>query len=42
VEEGTYEDGHWKVRRLLNGDECDFGVDFGDAGRIIHMKLGTY
>jgi len=42
VEEGTYEDGQWKVRRWLNGDECDFRVDFGDAGRIIHVKLGTY
>jgi hypothetical protein len=42
VEEGTYEEGQWKVRRLLNGDECDFHVDFGDAGRIIHVKLGTY
>lgn len=42
VEEGVYEDGHWKVHRLLNGDECDFGVDFGGAGRILHMKLGTY
>lgn len=42
VEEGVYEGGPWKVRRLLNGDECDFGVDFGDQGRIIHVKLGTY
>jgi len=42
VEEGVYEDGEWKVRRLLNGDECDFGVDFGEEGRIIHIKLGTY
>ena len=42
VEEGVYEGGPWKVRRLLNGDECDFGVEFGDEGRIIHMKLGTY
>jgi len=42
VEEGVYENGAWKVKRLLNGDECDFGVDFGDAGRILHVKLGTY
>lgn len=42
VEEGVYERGTWKARRLLNGDECDFGVDFGDDGRIIHMRLGTY
>jgi len=42
VEEGAYEEGEWKARRLLNGDECDFGVDFGEAGRVLHIKLGTY
>lgn len=42
AEEGIYVDGRWKVRRLLNGDECDFGVDFGEAGRIVHFRLGTY
>lgn len=42
AEEGVYEGTQWKVRRLLNGDECDFGVDFGEAGRIVHFRLGTY
>ncbi len=42
VEEGSYEDGQWKSRRWLNGDECDFAVDSGEAGRILHIKMGTY
>jgi len=42
AEEGSYQEGKWKVRRLLNGDECDFGVDLGKAARILHIKLGTY
>lgn len=42
TEEGEYVGGEWKVRRQLNGDECDFAVDFGSQGRIIHMTLGVY
>ena len=42
VEEGKYEDGLWKVRRLLNGDESDFKLDFTQSSRLLHVKLGTY
>ncbi len=42
VEEGKYEDGLWKVRRLLNGDESDFKLDFTQSSRLLHLKLGTY
>jgi hypothetical protein len=42
VEEGSYRDGEWKVRRWLNGDECDFGVNFGAASQIVHIRMGRY
>ncbi len=42
VEDGVYKDGVWTVRRWLNGDECDFGVNFGATSQILHFKMGTY
>jgi hypothetical protein len=42
VEDGTYVNGEWKARRWLNGDECDFGVNFGATSQILHFKMGTY
>ena len=42
VEEGTYENDQWKVRRMLNGDESDFKLDFTEAQHLIHVKLGAY
>lgn len=42
VEDGYYTDGKWQVRRWLNGDECDFGVNLGAASQILHFQMGTY
>ena len=42
AEEGSYEGGTWKPRRWLNGDECDFGVNFGSTSQIVRFRLGTY
>lgn len=42
VEDGSYSEGKWRVRRWLNGDECGFGVNFGATSQILHFKMGTY
>lgn len=42
VEEGAYENGQWIMRRMLNGDESEFQLDFTQVGRLIRIKLGTY
>lgn len=42
VEDGSYSSGTWSVRRWLNGDECDFGVNLGASSQTLHFKLGTY
>ncbi len=42
VEQGTYEGTAWKSARWLNGDETDYGLNFGDNGSILHVKMGTY
>ena len=42
VEEGHYKDGKWVVERIWNGDETDYGLNFTDQPRILHIKLATY
>jgi beta-galactosidase GanA len=42
VEEGRYEDGHWKVLRLWNGDQTDFGLNFTRQGKVVRVKVGTF
>lgn len=42
VEEGIYEGNSWKATRWLNGDETDYGMDFGKKGSILHVALGSY
>lgn len=42
VEEGTYQGTAWKSDRWLNGDETDSGLDFGNEGSILHVRVGTY
>ncbi|MEP9401625.1 DUF5597 domain-containing protein [Sphingomonas silueang] len=42
VEEGTYADGAWTARRWLNGDETDYGFNFGATPRLIRATTGTY
>jgi beta-galactosidase GanA len=40
VEEGSYEKGEWKLRRILNGDETDWGgPHFGPQPRVLHITL---
>ncbi len=42
VEEGRYEDNNWKILRLWNGDQTDFGLNFTHQGKVVHARLGTY
>ena len=42
AEEGRYDNGNWKLLRLWNGDETDFGLNFTHQGKVVRVKLGTY
>lgn len=42
VEEGRYEDGRWVFKRLWNGDQTDYGLNFTGAPQVLRVKLATY
>jgi beta-galactosidase GanA len=43
VEEGTYDEtGRWVMRRVWNGDETDYGLNFPAAPVLLKVKLGTW
>ena len=42
VEEGRYADGQFQVRRLWNGDQTDWGLNFATRGEVLHATLGTF
>jgi hypothetical protein len=42
VEEGSYQDGQWKVHRPLNGDQTDFGLNLPGTGAVYHVVLEQY
>jgi beta-galactosidase GanA len=42
VEEGTYESGKFKFRRLWNGDQTDWGLNFTSEPVVLRLTLGTY
>jgi Domain of unknown function (DUF5597)/Beta-galactosidase len=42
VEEGTYENGAFKFRRLLNGDQTDGGLDFSSEPLVLRVSVATY
>jgi beta-galactosidase GanA len=42
VEEGTYEKGTFKLLRLWNGDQTDWGLNFTSAPQLLRVTLGTY
>ncbi|MBB3813681.1 beta-galactosidase GanA [Xanthomonas arboricola] len=48
VEQGRYVDGRWQVERQLNGDQTDYGLNFGRvdaAGEVpvvLRVRVGTY
>ena len=42
VEEGTYENGVFKVLRVLNGDQTDGGLDFYAEPLVLRVSVATY
>jgi hypothetical protein len=40
VEEGTY--GKFKFRRLWNGDQTDWGLNFTSDPVVLRVTVGTY
>jgi beta-galactosidase GanA len=42
VEEGHYDGTTWIPSRLWNGDETDYGLNFGGKGSLLRVKLGSY
>lgn len=42
VEEGHYDGGTWVPTRLWNGDETDYGLNFGGKGSLLRVTLGSY
>lgn len=42
VEEGHYEGSNWVPLRLWNGDETDYGLNFGGKGSLLRVTMGSY
>ena len=42
AEEGTFDHGRWVMRRRWNGDETDYGFNFGEEPVLLKVRLGTY
>ncbi len=42
VEEGWYDGATWIPSRLWNGDETDYGLNFGGKGSLLRVKVGSY
>jgi len=42
VEEGSYGGGAFRPSRIWNGDETDWGLNFGSAPQVLRVQLATY
>ena len=42
VEEGVYENGTFKMLRIRNGDETDWGLGCGSVPAVLRVTLGMY
>jgi hypothetical protein len=42
VDEGAYENGAFQFLRIRNGDETDWGLDFGSEPVVLRVSLATY
>jgi beta-galactosidase GanA len=42
VEEGSYDGGVFRPTRIWNGDETDWGLNFGSAPQVLRVQLATY
>ena len=41
VEEGTFENGHWVMKRRWNGDQTDYGINITQPA-LLKVRMGTY
>ena len=42
AEQGSYENGEWKVQKLWNGDETDRGLTFHDKPEVVRVRLERF
>ena len=42
VEEGTYDNGTWRATRLWNGDQTDYGLNFGTHAELLRVRMMAY
>jgi beta-galactosidase GanA len=42
VEEGRYQNGEWLADRRWNGDQIDYGLNFGMRPQVLRVRLATY
>ena len=42
VEEGNYENGKWIMERVWNGDQTDWGLNFGKSPHVLRVMMATY
>jgi len=42
AQEGLYENGVWKPKRLWNGDETDRGLQFHQEPAVVRLRLGRF
>jgi hypothetical protein len=42
VEEGTFDSGQFRALRIWNGDQTDWGLNFGSAPVVLRVRLRTY
>jgi hypothetical protein len=42
VEEGVYENGVFKFLRIWNGDQTDWGLNFGAEPLVLRVSVATY
>ena len=42
AEEGQFVDGEWVMRRRWNGDQIDYGFNFGAEPVWLRIEMGTY
>lgn len=42
VEEGRYDGGRWIFKRLWNGDQTDWGLNFTAQPQVLRVRLATY
>lgn len=42
VEEGQFDKGKWVFRRVWNGDQIDWGLNFTGEPQVLRVKIGKY